>query len=99
MREFAKEFYLSPAWRRAREYVFRRDAGLCVECGDPGEIVHHKTPLTPENIRDPSVSLGEDNLELLCRKCHGLKHVTDLPADSALIFDPEGNLIPRNVSL
>lgn len=74
MREFAKEFYLSPAWRRAREYVFRRDAGLCVECGDPGEIVHHKTPLTPENIRDPSVSLGEDNLELLCRKCHGLKH-------------------------
>ena len=92
MREFAKEFYLSPAWRRAREYVFRRDAGLCVECGDPGEIVHHKTPLTPENIRDPSVSLGEDNLELL-------KHATDVPADSALIFDPEGNLIPRNVSL
>ena len=45
-------------------------AGLYV----PGEIVHHKIALTPDNINDPSVSLSWDNLELLCRDCHGKEH-------------------------
>lgn len=30
--------------------------------------------LTPENIGDPAVSLAWDNLELLCRDCHGKAH-------------------------
>ena len=32
--------------------------------------VHHKIPLTPENIRNPDITLGWSNLELLCKKCH-----------------------------
>lgn len=40
----------------------------------PGDIVHHKVHLTPENISDPGVSLSWDNLELLCRDCHALAH-------------------------
>lgn len=40
----------------------------------PGDIVHHKIHLTPENISDPGVSLSWDNLELLCRDCHALAH-------------------------
>lgn len=40
----------------------------------PGEIVHHKTFLTPENINDPAVALAYDNLELLCRDCHAARH-------------------------
>ena len=40
----------------------------------PGEIVHHKIHLTPENISDPNVSLNFDNLELLCRNCHADEH-------------------------
>lgn len=95
MREFAKAFYLSPQWRRARELIFRRDHGLCVRCGRPGEIVHHKTHLTPENISDPEIALGEDNLELLCRDCHGVEHTATLSTDAALMWDPDGNLIPR----
>lgn len=97
MREFAKSFYQSPVWKRTRARVFRRDKGLCVRCGRPGEIVHHKTPLTPDNINDWTVALCEDNLELLCRDCHGLEHATDLPADKSLVFDEDGNLIPRPV--
>lgn len=38
MREFAKTFYESPAWRRTRAYILKRDAGLCVHCGEPGVI-------------------------------------------------------------
>lgn len=95
MREFAREFYRSKAWRETRAYILRRDHGLCVKCGKPGEIVHHKTHLTPENISDPEIALGEDNLETLCRDCHGIEHTTDLPMDAALTWDEDGNLIRR----
>jgi len=32
--------------------------------------VHHKVPLTEENLRDPNITLSWDNLELLCKDCH-----------------------------
>lgn len=99
MREFAKAFYLSKEWRAARASIFRRDSGLCVKCGGVGEIVHHKIHLTPQNINDPFIAFGEDNLELLCRDCHGVEHATDLPTDGGLMFDANGNLVERIVKL
>lgn len=93
MREFARAFYLSKEWRRAREYIIVRDAGLCVRCGRPGEIVHHKKHLTPENIGDLAIALGEDNLELLCRDCHSLAHAGAMPTASGLTFDENGNVV------
>ncbi len=102
MREFAKAFYLSPAWRATREYVFNdRDAGLCVRCGQLGSVVHHKIELTPENIDDPEITLNEDNLETLCRACHALAHGATPPIAEGLAFDADGNvveawLIPRD---
>ena len=98
MRDFAKEFYQSKAWRETRAYIFKRDFGLCVRCGKPGEIVHHKRYLTPDNIDDPSVSLNEDNLETLCRECHALEHEGELPTDRALTFDENGDLVERRQS-
>ncbi len=97
MREFAKAFYLSPQWRRVRGYIFQRDAGLCVRCGRPGEIVHHRTPLTPANLGDPAIALGEDNLETLCRDCHTLAHIRSQPTAAGLAFDQDGNLVQRSV--
>lgn len=99
MRDFAKAFYLSKQWRRARAYIFKRDCGLCVRCGEPGEIVHHKEPLTPQNITDAAIALGEDNLELLCRDCHGAEHSEGLPTDKELTFDEDGNLVERRPQL
>lgn len=60
LREFARGFYLSKEWRRARAYIVARDHGLCVKCGRPGEIVHHKEHLTPENINTPEIALGRE---------------------------------------
>jgi len=97
MREFARAFYLSKRWRKVRAYIFNRDAGLCVRCGAPGEIVHHREHLTPENISNPAIALGEDNLELLCRECHSLAHAGELPTDSALTFDEDGNVVRREL--
>lgn len=93
MRAFARAFYESPAWRRTREYIFKRDAGLCVKCGAPGVIVHHVQPLTPENIDDPNVSLNEDNLQTLCRACHAIAHGSMPPLADGLAFDADGNII------
>lgn len=95
MREFAREFYLSKQWRKTRDYIFERDFGLCVRCGAVGEIVHHKTHLSPENINNPDISLSEDNLELLCRDCHAIEHSSDLAISSELMFDEDGNLVER----
>lgn len=79
MRDFAKTFYRSQAWRDVREYCMHRDSFLCQDClkegrYTPAEEVHHIEPLTPENINSPSVSLNPDNLISLCRECHKKRH-------------------------
>ena len=95
MKEFAKDFYLSSAWRKMRAYIIKRDMGLCVRCGRPGEIVHHKEHLTPQNIGDPDITLSADNLETLCRDCHAIEHMGEPPTADGLMFDEQGNLIER----
>ena len=79
MREFAEKFYKSKQWQKCRDGFTASKRGLCEEClkqgiYKPGVIVHHKTPLTPETINDPTVTLDWDNLELLCRDHHALAH-------------------------
>lgn len=95
MKDFAKAFYASKSWRQTREYIFKRDMGLCARCGKPGEIVHHKVYLSPKNINNPDVTLSEDNLELLCRECHAIEHEGQLPTACDLMFDSNGNLVKR----
>lgn len=78
-RDFAKPFYHSPEWKKAQRLYIKQAGGLCERCLargiiTPGVIVHHKIPLTPENIMDPSVTLNPANLQLLCRDCHAAAH-------------------------
>lgn len=80
MKEWAREFYLSPAWRACRDAYAASVGGLCERHYARGEyvagvIVHHKVHLTPANINDPSVTLNWDNLELVCRDCHAIEHL------------------------
>ena len=79
MKEYAKGFYKSAAWKtcRANYAAYRR--GLCEVClkrgiYKPGEIVHHKVHISPENINDPTVTLSFSNLMLVCRDCHADLH-------------------------
>jgi len=79
MKEYAEQFYKSLTWQRCREQKYKQARGLCERClakgiYKPGEIVHHKTHITPENISDPDVTLNLDNLQLLCRDCHADVH-------------------------
>lgn len=79
MQPWAEAFYKSKAWQRCRENIWKRDAGLCVDCLKSGRIVpaeevHHIIALTPLNVKDPRITLNPDNLVSLCRECHKLRH-------------------------
>lgn len=72
-------FYTRQAWRKCRASFLQKRRGLCEICMKngmivPAEHVHHKVPITPENIRDPSVTLNHENLMALCESCHQKAH-------------------------
>lgn len=102
MKEFARSFYYSTAWKKCRAaYISMREAadgGLCERCGEhPGYIIHHKVELTPDNINDPDVSLSFGNLMYLCHDCHNRIHgrAAELPERSVkYIFGPDGCPVP-----
>lgn len=98
MREFTDGFYLSPAWKRCRASYIKSRGGLCERCYRQGRykagvIVHHKVHLSPENIHDPAVTLGWDNLELLCRDCHAAVHSGK--EDVRYTVGHYGRIVPR----
>lgn len=64
------KFYHSGPWRKVRKIIVKHYLGLCQECGATGSEVHHKIPLTVDNVNDPMISLNPDNLTLLCKSCH-----------------------------
>lgn len=98
MKPFTEGFYLSPAWKRCRASYIKSRGGLCERCLREGRyragvIVHHKTHLSPENIHDPEITLGFDNLELLCRDCHAAVHSGK--EDVRYTVDRYGHIVPR----
>lgn len=97
-RSWAKQFYVSSAWIRCRTAYAKSVGGLCERCLErgvytPGTEVHHKIKLTPKNVRDPSVALNWDNLELLCKDCHMEEHNV---SRRRWKVDDEGTLILLN---
>ena len=81
MTPFTQPFYNSGAWKDCRAEYRKSVGGLCEECKKNGIItvgdeVHHKIPLTPQNIKDPNITLNWANLELLCKDCHKKKRKT-----------------------
>lgn len=97
MKEYAKGFYQSDAWKKARQTVIKRANGLCERCRAsgryvPGAIVHHKEYITPGNIHDARITLALDNLEYVCEDCHNKEHKAK--QNSRYRFDEKGNLLP-----
>lgn len=96
MKDYAKKFYQSSAWRKCRAAYFQLRHGLCQRCQGPGKIVHHKEYITPENINDPDITLNFSNLELLCQDCHNREHHEKYGVTAeGLMFDENGMLVER----
>lgn len=95
-KDFAKKFYQSTNWIKARDYVMAKYNYICQKCKEnPAEIVHHIIWLTPSNINDPHITLDEHNLMPVCRECHALIHEGVSATVDNLKFDKEGNLVQR----
>ena len=89
--------YHTRRWRKLRNAYYRSKHGICERCGIPGDIVHHIIHITNENINDPAITFGWDNLELVCLDCHNKEHkLIHEPIREDVMFDDEGNLIERN---
>lgn len=74
-----EQFYGSPEWKAVRDLCKKRAGGLCERCLADGIIkaavvAHHKTPITKDNINNPSITLSLDNLQALCTDCHAKVH-------------------------
>lgn len=67
-------FYKSKDWKLAREIKIFDTNGRRECCGALGEEVHHKKRLTVLSLMDSNISLKQDNLELLFKKCHNKEH-------------------------
>ena len=97
--ETIEAFYHSTAWKKCKLAYKSLRNYTCERCGRPGWIVHHKTPLTIENINNPSISLDFSNLELVCLSCHDAEHHRlkgdglSEPMHHSVRFDSEGNVI------
>ena len=103
---FAKPFYKSRAWQKVRALVLDRSHGLCERCMErdkltPADVVHHITPLSPENMGDPSITLDPANLMALCHDCHtevhqqlGVGAMNGSREEPRVRFDSEGNVMP-----
>lgn len=95
MKAYAEQFYKSKAWESTRLSYLKEKGGLCEKCLkagliETGVIVHHKIHITPENIHVPEIALCHDNLEVLCRKCHGERH----SRQKRFSVDENGTVIP-----
>lgn len=102
MKEFARQFYNSKAWKECKNGYIKSVNGLCERClkkgkVKPGKIVHHKVTLTPENINDPNITLNWDLLEYDCQDCHNQEHHgNDFESTREdVTFDINGDLIKK----
>lgn len=92
-KEFAKAFYKSKRWQKARELAMKREIRtldgrvcppyMCERCFErgkltPAKIVHHKIHLRPELMGDERIALGLDNLMRVCKDCHDEIHYWDI---------------------
>ena len=90
-------FYNSSAWRRCQRTKVMMARGICERCGKRGTEVHHKIPLTDENLDDPNISLSLDNLELLCTECHNRERKEKEGSNpNEIEFLPNGDVIVKS---
>ena len=82
-------FYNSAAWKRCARSYAESKCWVCERCENKNvnkELpmirqlqVHHKIPLTAQNLDNADIALNHANLELLCVTCHNRERAADKP--------------------
>lgn len=93
-RSINSKFYKRKGWLKVRKSYIESVFGLCERCGNPGEIVHHKEPLSTSNVNNPKKAYGFSNLELVCLECHNKEHFEGKSKTAkGLKFNEDGDLV------
>jgi 5-methylcytosine-specific restriction protein A len=71
-----RKWYASAVWKRLREIVLRRDAGLCAVCGVVVGMGGHVDHIRPHKGQW-SLFTDASNLQVLCGPCHSRKTMAD----------------------
>lgn len=68
------KFYRTKAWKVQREYIMKRDYGLCRYCQLVGQVTpaYMVDHIVPNEIA-PELQLEETNLVASCKSCHNIK--------------------------
>lgn len=98
MKPYAESFYKSTAWKKTSKAYAKSVGGLCERCRSQGiikagELVHHKEPVSPDNIGDVNITLNWNNLQLVCRECHADIH--HMERDRRYRIDASGHVTAR----
>lgn len=97
MKPFAEKLYKSYKWQKISKAYMTSQNYICERCGGVGTVCHHRTHLTPDNIDNPKIAYGFDNLECLCHDCHRKEHEVERHPRSimhyGLDFDENGDLV------
>lgn len=72
MPKVADPFYLSPKWRRFRDWYISRHP-LCEECESHGETVAGVIVDHIVELKDGGAPFDEGNCQTLCHACHNRK--------------------------
>lgn len=75
-RSWQIKFYNSKPWRTLRNRIRTTKRMRCDMCGrliHGKSIVDHIIEIDETNYQDESITLNEDNLQLLCLECHNVK--------------------------
>lgn len=94
MRSVPQTFYKNKMWRNCQADYMKSVNHFCERCKAEGKynlavVVHHKIHLTEENMKDPRIAYGFDNLEALCLDCHNKEHFGDQTAKRYEIVNGE----------
>jgi len=89
--DYAKQFYGSSQWKKARSLYLSSQFFICEDCGEIASIVHHIKPITPNNINDPNITLNQNNFKAVCEDCHTLIHSGGVK-QNGVTFDENGNI-------
>ena len=93
MKDYARSFYKSKAWKETRAAYMSSKHYICERCGGMAKICHHREYITPENINDPNITLNWSNLCALCMDCHAKEHSSAEVCAEGLSFNSKGELI------
>lgn len=102
--QFAKKFYNSTAWKKARKnYIESPEvAGLCEHClkqglYERGYILDHIIEINIDNINDTNITLNPDNFQFLCLFHHNRKTFSKTDKSSTQEgygFNSQGQYVP-----